>query len=126
MARRLWLIDDTPSLHVIAEATAQHIGGWEFSGWLTGSEALAALAEGAAWPDVVLMDFYIGSERGDRVTRALRRQEPATHRPVIVGYSSVRAASQVIVEAGGDVIVAKVVDDAGINPALLAYLGRWH
>ncbi len=125
MPRRLWLIDDTPSLHAIAEATAQLAGGWEFSGWLTGSEALDALAEGEAWPDVILMDYYIGAERGDRVTQALRRQEPADHRPVIVGYSSVHAASQAIVEAGADLIVAKVVDDSGINPALLAYLKRW-
>ncbi len=125
MPRRIWLIDDTPVLHAVAAATIDHAGGWEFTGYLSGAEAIGDLDAGAPWPEVILMDYYIGPERGDRVTRALRRREPATIRPVIIGYSSVRSASQAIVAAGADLIVPKHQDAEGINPSLLAYLRCW-
>jgi CheY-like chemotaxis protein len=125
MTRRIWLIDDTPVLHAVAAATVERAGGWEFTGYLSGAEALRDLDAGTPWPEVILMDYYIGAERGDRVTSQLRSREPATIRPVIVGYSSVRSASQTIVAAGADLIVPKHQDDEGINPSLLAYLRRW-
>ena len=120
--RLLWLIDDTPMLHGVAEATVELVGGWKYVGWLSGEEACTELRAGGSWPDVVLMDYYIGDERGDRVTRQLRALEPAQHRPVIVGYSSVRSASQAIVAAGADLILPKHQDATGINPSLLAWL----
>jgi CheY-like chemotaxis protein len=120
--RILWLIDDTPMLHGVAQATVDLVYGWTYAGWLSGEEAITELQAGAAWPDVVLMDYYIGSERGDRITRHLRALEPAQHRPVIIGYSSVRSASQAIVAAGADLILPKHQDARGINPSLLAWL----
>ena len=120
--RLLWLIDDTPMLHGVAEATVELAKGWSYAGWLSGEEACSALRLGVAWPDVVLMDYYIGDERGDRITRQLRALEPARHRPVIIGYSSVHSASQAIVDAGADLILPKHQDASGINPTLLAWL----
>ena len=125
MLRSLWLIDDTLSLHTVAEATARLAGNWEFTGWLSGQDAIDEVRAGLALPDVILMDYYIGHDRGDRVTARLRSLEPRDRRPVIVGYSSVRSGSQAIVEAGGDLIIAKHQNDQGINPSLLTYLKRW-
>ena len=123
----LWLIDDTPSLHLVAEATVALVEGWTFAGYLSGNEALTDLASMpmAARPQVILMDFFIGSERGDVVTSRVRAIDSPGHRPVIVGYSSVRSASAVIVAAGGDLILPKRATKAGINPDLLMYLRRW-
>ncbi len=123
--RRLWLIDDTPSLHRVADATRRLAGDWEFTSWYSGAEAIEAIKLGEPWPDVILMDYYIGHERGHHVAARLRELEPADLRPVIVGYSSVRSASQAIVEAGGDLIVSKHQDGRGINPSLLEFLKRW-
>lgn len=124
----LWLIDDTPSLHVVAEATVRLVAGWEFFGHFTGYEAIEEYQHlpTEARPHVILMDYYIGADRGDSVTAQLRAVITANHRPVIVGYSSVRSGSAAIVAAGGDLIVPKRSNAAGINPDLLNYLHRWH
>lgn len=123
----LWLVDDTPSLHVIAEATVQLVDGWNFLGHFTGFEAIAAYESlpPEALPQVILMDYYLGEDRGDTVTAQLRACGLPTHRPVIIGYSSVRFGSSAIVAAGGDLIVPKRSNAAGINPDLLDYLRRW-
>ncbi|HYE05635.1 MAG TPA: response regulator [Planctomycetota bacterium] len=125
MTLRLWLVDDTEAHHEVARNTIVRIDGVEFDSFLTGREALSAfarLARGGVLPDVVLMDFYLGDERGDHVTRRLRELEPAGVRCVIVGYSSVADASARIVAAGGDVIVRKQVAQDGTNPTLRAWL----
>jgi len=123
----LWLIDDTPSLHTVAEATTGLVAGWTFFGHFSGSDAVEEYASlpAAARPDVILMDFYIGIDRGDLITGDLRAHEVPGHKPVIVGYSSVRSGSAAIVAAGGDVIMPKRSNAAGINPDLLNYLRRW-
>ena len=123
--RRIWLIDDTPHLHVVARATARLAGGWDFTGYLSGEEAVEAFIAGHDLPAVILMDFFLGDDRGDLLTARLRDLEPPTSRAVIVGYSSMRAGSEAIIAAGGDVIVTKTQNDAGINPSLLSYLKRW-
>ena len=128
MPVRLWLVDDTEAHHEVARRTLAGLGRYELESFLTGAEAIAAfarLARGGALPAIVLMDFYLGDERGDQVTRALRELEPPNHRAIIVGYSSVADASQRIVAAGGDVIVRKHVATDGSNPTLRAWLERW-
>ena len=123
----LWLIDDTPSLHVVAEATVRLVAGWSFFGHFTGEEALAEYEHlsAEARPHVILMDYYIGADRGDVVTAQLRMLASAQHRPVIIGYSSVRSGSAAIVAAGADLMLPKRSNAAGINPDLLSYLRRW-
>ncbi len=124
---RLWLIDDTPAMHRVADATGAMVDGWDFDGHLNGADAVAAfehLGDGIP-PDVILMDFYLGDDRGDHVTARLRQRETAHHRPVIVGYSSVRSGSAAILAAGGDLILPKHENSDGINPSLLAYLRGW-
>ena len=129
----LWLIDDTADHHRVAAATAALVAGVVFAGFASGRAALTAYARLARpgqpsprpLPDVVLMDFYLGDERGDAVTKRLRALEPASHRPVIIGYSSVRSGSAAIVAAGADLMLPKRSNAAGINPDLLNYLRRW-
>ena len=128
MPVRLWLVDDTEAHHDVARNTLATLKGFELSDFLSGAEAIAAfgtLAKGGALPDIVLMDFYLGDERGDQVTRRLRELEPADHYAVIVGYSSVADASQRIVAAGADVVVRKHVATDGSNPTLRAWLQGW-
>ena len=125
MTRQVWLIDDTPRLHTVARATLRLVPGWSFTGYLTGSEAGDAYRAGVCLPQIILMDFFLGDDRGDLLTAHLRAIEQPGHRPVIVGYSSMRSGSEAIVAAGGDVIVVKQHNEAGINPSLLAYLKRW-
>lgn len=123
----VWLIDDSDEHHRIARATVELFDSMEFTGFMSGIEAVAAyerLARGDddACPHVVLMDYYLGEERGDRVTRELRRIEARKRRPVIIGYSSVRSGSDSIMAAGGDQIVRKHADAAGVNPTLAKFL----
>ena len=117
---QLWLIDDSPDHHLVTAATARR-ADWDFAGFADGDSALAALAAGGR-PAVVLMDFFIGEERGDLVTAAWRQLEPAGYRATIVGFSSVRAGSLRILAAGGDVMLAKRGGPDGVNPDLLAWL----
>ena len=124
----LWLIDDTLQHHDTAEATASLVPGVRFAGFMSGAEGLEAFEDAARdlrrVPDVVLMDFFLGDERGDRVTAHLRQLEPAGKRPVIIGYSSVPSGSAAIVAAGADLALKKQRNDDGINPALLEWLRR--
>lgn len=124
----LWLIDDTLQHHDTAEATAALVPGVAFAGFVSGEEGIDAFRDAARdakrLPDAVLMDFFIGDERGDRVTAQLRRLETAAKRPVIIGYSSVPSGSAAILAAGGDLVLKKQRDDEGINPALLAWLRK--
>ncbi len=72
-------------------------------------------------PDLILMDYYIGFERGDTITGIIRKEFPqaAIH---IIGYSSVASASQSIVRAGGNEVLIKTANKHGYNPYLLEYL----
>ena len=76
-------------------------------------------------PRIVLMDFYLGGERGDAVTADLREVQAIGHPLTIVGYSSLRDGSQRIVDAGGDCIVAKRTDGDGRNHMLRRWLDAW-
>lgn len=121
----LWLIDDSASNHDTAVSTVATMPWVTLEQFYSGAEAVAAFAkieqqQGYA-PDVVLMDYYLVGERGDQVTRALRATERRS-RPVIVGYSSVASASQIIVQAGADIVVRKHTDAQGINPSLATWL----
>jgi CheY-like chemotaxis protein len=122
----LWLIDDTEVNQTVAETTVALVPGAAFRGFLVAAEAIAAFARAArrpaTLPEVVLMDFYLGDTRGDEVARRLRALEPATRRPVIVGYSSVASGSAAILAAGGDLVLRKHADGRGVNPSLLAWL----
>ncbi len=124
---RIWLIDDMPNVHAVTEATVHQIGGWEFRGFFSGIDAVKSLrrCEPGLAPQVILIDYYIGHERGDRIAPLLRSAEPADARPVLVGFSSVRSGSEAIVAAGAEVIVRKHQDDRGINPSLAEYLRNW-
>jgi CheY-like chemotaxis protein len=123
----VWLIDDSEDHHQVARATVQLLPDMDFTGFMSGAAAVAEYERRAQdnsgdCPDIVLMDFYLGGERGDRVTRQLRQREANARRLVIVGYSSVRSGSDAIMASGGDIIVRKHIDGVGINPSLLAYL----
>jgi CheY-like chemotaxis protein len=126
-ALRVWLVDDSEDPHHVADLTISALDGVEISHFYSGAEALAAFARLAGeqpydLPAVILMDFFIGDERGDEVTSALRRLEPASVRPTIVGYSSMASASERILAAGGDVVVRKHRSSDGVNPSLYRFL----
>lgn len=123
----LWLVDDTPRWHAVTAATVDLVDGWRFQGLYTADAAWLAFrdqlaADPAALPAVILMDFYLGQARGDRLTEALRALEPDEVHTTIVGHSSMSHGSELIVAAGGDCILRKRGDDAGGNPDLLAWL----
>jgi CheY-like chemotaxis protein len=122
----IWLIDDSRDHHLVADSTLARLPGVGITHHYDGVGALAEYAALQAdpaqpAPAVVLMDYFLGAERGDLVTRRLRALERRS-RAVIVGYSSVASGSARIVEAGGDLVLRKHCDQSGINPSLLRYL----
>lgn len=122
----VWLIDDARDHHLVADITVARLPGvalvHHYDGAGAEAEYAAVQADPALpAPAVVLMDYFIGAERGDQVTRALRALERRS-RAVIVGYSSVASGSARIVEAGGDLVLRKHSDRQGVNPTLLRYL----
>jgi CheY-like chemotaxis protein len=122
----IWLVDDSLDHHQVADGTVARLPGVELAHHYDGVGALAeyaALQDDPARPvpAVVLMDYFLGAERGDQVTRGLRALERRS-RAVIIGYSSVASGSARIVEAGGDLVLRKHCDQSGINPSLLRYL----
>jgi CheY-like chemotaxis protein len=124
---RVWLVDDSSDPHQVADLTVADLPGFELSHFYSGSEAIAAFARIAGespelLPAVILMDFFLGDERGDAVTTALRCLEPPQVRPTIVGYSSVRSGSERIIASGGDLVVRKHRGDDGVNPSLRRFL----
>jgi CheY-like chemotaxis protein len=125
--RPLWLIDDTADHHATARATLAAFPRWTFTGYLDAHEAtrdftVLARTDPANLPAIILMDFFLGGTQGNLVTAELRALQPPGHPITIVGYSSVAAASQNIVAHGGDVVVRKHRDSAGINPSLARFL----
>ncbi len=126
-ALELWLIDDTIAHHGTVRATVEHMPQVRFTAFADATEAVIryerlARESPRALPAVVLMDFYLGGTQGDAVTRALRLLQPPGTDLIIVGYSSVAAASRAIVEAGGDMVVRKTRPDGGPNQELARYL----
>jgi len=122
----LWHIDDGLHLLAVTKATVLQVPGWDFEGFTTGQEAIRAYTRRPLHerPEVILMDYFIGHERGDAVTRILRQLDPRPGRSRIIGHSSMRQASEAIVRAGGDGILTKHHLDTGINPSLLAWLSH--
>jgi ActR/RegA family two-component response regulator len=124
----LWLIDDTSHHHQVAAATVARVPGVEFHGYHDGASGYAAFAEAQSVgksPNVVLMDFFLGDDRGDRLTTRLRALERGQQRCTIIGYSSVASGSEAIVAAGGDLIIPKRGNQGGVNPFLLTWLQSW-
>lgn len=126
MPIRLWIVDDAAANQRTVLATLA--GRPEFAGeaFSDGDEAVAEFAHRAAHaadrlPRVILMDFYLGSTRGDLVTEAIRAV-PTPLTPIIIGYSSVASGSRQIVASGGDLIVRKLTAADGTNPELAGYL----
>jgi len=127
---RIWLIDDTLDHLRVADATIASFPGLIFQGFSDPITALAAYArlareQPALLPRIVLMDFYLGTARGDRVTRELRDLQDAACALIIVGYSSVASCSERIVAAGGNLVVRKTADRSGRNPHLARYLEQY-
>jgi ActR/RegA family two-component response regulator len=124
----LWIIDDTPLHHDTVAVTAALVPGVRVAGFASAEEGIAAyraaVQDVRKIPDAVLMDFYLGDDRGDRVTAKLRRLENHDKRPVIIGYSSVASGSAAILAAGADLSLKKQRNDDGGNPALLEWLRR--
>ncbi len=123
----IWLIDDTREHHAVAAATIALLPRFAFTGFLDADEAVdtytrLARIHPAALPRIVLMDFFLGEVRGDVVTARLRQLQPRDGRLTIVGYSSVAAASERILAAGGDIIVSKQRGADGRNPSLTRFL----
>lgn len=122
----VWIVDDAPSNHRVAEATVARLPEFSCEGFLDGDEAVAEFAHRVAQaparlPRVILMDFYLGGTRGDEVTGRIRAvHTPLT--PIIIGYSSVGSGSRQIVEAGGDLVLRKLCARDGTNPDLRVYL----
>jgi CheY-like chemotaxis protein len=121
----MWLIDDSESNHQTAINTVADMPWVNLRCFYSGAEAVAEFTSiqgsNAPAPAVVLMDYYLIGERGDQITRALRASERRS-RPTIVGYSSVKHASEAIVRAGADMIVRKHTDGSGVNPSLAGWL----
>jgi len=115
----VWVIDDARDNHDLVERSLPD--GWRaaahFHAFLAPENALAlarsALADGedALLPDVVFMDFFLGTMHGDEATRALlelyREHDREGDRPVIVGHSSMPGASDAIVRVGADLAIRK-------------------
>lgn len=123
----VWIVDDADAHHRAAAATIVDLPGFALEGHLEGEAALAEYALRArtapeTLPRIVLMDYYIGDLHGDEVTRRMRGIHAVAFSPVIVGYSSVASGSRSIVEAGGDVVVRKLIAADGTNPDLRIYL----
>jgi CheY-like chemotaxis protein len=122
----VWIVDDAPSNHRAVEATVARLPEFTCEGFLDGDEAVVEFAHRVAHapdrlPRVILMDFYLGSTRGDEVTGQIRAvHTPLT--PIIIGYSSVGSGSRQIVEAGGDLVLRKLCARDGTNPELRVYL----
>ncbi|MFM2092754.1 MAG: hypothetical protein RLZZ127_3243 [Planctomycetota bacterium] len=116
----LWVVDDLAGNRDTAVRSAA-AAGWRGRGFASGAEALAARAAGGR-PAVVLLDYDLGGERGDRVCRAWRAAETDGAVAVLVGYSSSAACSEAIVAAGADTILPKGRDGSGRNPAVVRFL----
>lgn len=130
MAMLVWIVDDADSNHRAAAATIAALPAFELECFHDGEDALAEYALRAktapqTLPRIVLMDYYMGDLRGDEVTERMRAIHAIAFSPVIVGYSSVASGSRSIVDAGGDVVVRKMVARDGTNPELREYLERF-
>lgn len=121
--RLLWQVDDSDHWHEVTDASlAQVTADIRVQHFHTGQALLMALAGAAAdsGPDAILMDYFIGPERGDAVTRDARTTE-AGRRTTIIGFSSVLSGSRAIERAGADYSLPKY-DQGGINPDLIDWL----
>jgi CheY-like chemotaxis protein len=119
----LWQLDDASHWHDVTDrSVAQVPAPIRVQHFHTGNALLMALDEagGDELPDAILMDFYIGADRGDAVTRTAR-QIPAGRDCLIIGFSSVLSGSRAIERAGGDFSLPKY-DEGGVNPDLIAWL----
>jgi len=124
----IWMVDDTPEWHTVTACSIDpRIHDLEhFHSGQAALLAFQALArdEPQRLPDIILLDYYLGDERGDGLCRQLRELQPAGQRPVIVGFSSVTSCSERIVAAGGDCVLPKRQDAEGRNRALQRWLAE--
>jgi CheY-like chemotaxis protein len=116
----LWIVDDLAQNRDCALRSAA-AAGWPAQAFASGAAALAARAAGGR-PAVVLLDYDLGGERGDRVCAAWRTAETDGAVAILVGYSSSPACSEAIVRAGADTVLPKRSDGSGRNPAVVRFL----
>lgn len=112
----VWVVDDVEPNHQLVRRSLPE--GFEaicdLVCYLAPEDALADLdvgfdADPTMLPDVVFMDFFLGSLYGNEVTVKMRKAfaDRGLRGPYIVGHSSAYPASLEIVRAGGDVAIAK-------------------
>lgn len=119
----IWLIDDTPHWHQVTKATLERWRTHSFQGFHSGHAGIMAYAHAQPpdLPHMILMDYFIDSERGDHITQALRSHDRG-QRPLIIGYSTAASGSRAILAAGGDRVIRKHHNAEGYNPSLLQWL----
>jgi DNA-binding NarL/FixJ family response regulator len=123
--RWIWLLDDTGLWHEVSAATVARCPGWRFRGFSCSRDLFYGIEEvaddEAAQPRVLLMDFFLRGERGDRITQDLRRLRLPT--PLcIVAHSTTSAGNAAILQAGADCQVTKTCANDGLNHELLRWL----
>ena len=123
---RIWLIDDIALWHEVTQRTLKALGTYHFQGFYQATSALMALdhCQPDEMPNYILMDFFIGEDRGDRVTRHIRELFPELN-CTIIGYSTAGSGSRAIVRAGGNEIIPKHQDGKGMNPSLHQWISRF-
>jgi len=111
----IWVIDDQRANHELV-ARSLPDSGYQLVHYLAGRDALLELEvylaeEGGQerLPDLVFMDYFIGDCDGGWLTAELRQRfaDAKLQGPLIVGHSSVVAASRNILSKGGDIIMRK-------------------
>ena len=125
-AHIIWSVDDTNHWHEVTERTCALVTGFTLEHFYTGEAAISAFAHvygTEAQPHIILMDFYLGSTRGDIVTQSLRGLESHGGRhSIIIGHSTAQHGSRAICQAGGDIMVRKHDNEQAFNSSLLGWL----
>jgi two-component system, cell cycle response regulator DivK len=99
-------------------------GGYEIVKATSGEEALSLTRDGAAAPDLILMDIHLPGMDGLSVVRAMKAEERTAQIPILaLTAHAMRGDKDRFLEAGCDGYISKPIDVKTFISSIERYLG---
>ena len=119
------LVDDDPNILKLAKMSLERVGGWQVAVAASGREALDALSDGQAAPDLIILDLMMPELDGLATLQELKQRENLKSIPVVLMTAKVQSQQmEEYKELGAVGIIIKPFDPLRLPEEILALLKK--
>ncbi|HEY9792707.1 MAG TPA: response regulator [Candidatus Obscuribacterales bacterium] len=117
------LVDDDPNILKLAKMSLERVGGWQVAVAASGRQALQALGDGSALPDLIILDLMMPELDGLATLQELKHSDRLKSIPVVLMTAKVQTQQiEEYKELGAAGIIIKPFDPLRLPEEILALL----